>query len=255
MIMKSYSNICIKCIILPVIIFLFLATPLASIYAQSLQDARLLFSQGKWIEAAKLAKSEGSGEGLALAAQITSYYGRFIASEDEQEEIFSRSIKLSSKAIEISPNSAFAHLQKAHAMGRYSQTVGILEALSEGYAGKIFDSVSKALSIEPEYASAYALMGNWHAEIIDSAGFVGRMVYGASESESLENFKKAIRIEPNNFLIRLEFANGLLKLDDDYKNQATAQLKMLAEATPKNSLEKIINTQAKKMLNKLELEN
>ena len=109
MIMKSYSNICIKCIILPVIIFLFLATPLASIYAQSLQDARLLFSQGKWIEAAKLAKSEGSGEGLALAAQITSYYGRFIASEDEQEEIFSRSIKLSSKAIEISPNSAFAH--------------------------------------------------------------------------------------------------------------------------------------------------
>ncbi|MBJ26345.1 MAG: hypothetical protein CMM30_09785 [Rhodospirillaceae bacterium] len=218
----------------------------------NLSNAKELFHQGKWKEAVELSKNDESGEGYALAAQITCYYGRFLAAEENKEELFSQAMALAEKGAKMSPESPFAHLQVAHAMGRYSQTVGILEALAEGFADRILESVNKAIELDPNYATAYLLLGNWHAEIINSAGFMGRMIYGASESESITAYDKAIKLEPNNLLIKLEYAGGLLKLDEDsYYKLAIAQLKTVISKSPNNTFDKILQTKAKQMLSAL----
>jgi tetratricopeptide (TPR) repeat protein len=220
----------------------------ANAETKTLLDAKNLFIEGNWLDAAKLAKKEGSGEGYALAAQITCYYGRFLASDENKEKLFTQAMKLAEKGVELAPKSSFAHLQVAHAMGRYSQTVGILEALTEGYADQILDSVNQAIKLNPNYSRAYVLLGNWHAEIINSAGFMGRMIYGASESEALAAYNKAVQLDPDSLLIRIEYASGLLKLDEDsYHQLALANLAEAISISPKNSLEKILLKKAKEM--------
>ena len=85
-----------------------------------LDDARALFNAGHWLDAIEMAEAEESGEGLVLATQITCYYGRFLAPEDERKALFARAMKMADAAIALASESASPHLQSAHAMGRYS---------------------------------------------------------------------------------------------------------------------------------------
>lgn len=213
-----------------------------------LDDARALFAAGNWVEAAAMAEAEGSGEGLALATQVTSYYGRFLAPKAEREALFARAMEMAEQAIQLAPENAFAHLQSAHAMGRFSQTVGILKAISEGFAGRIREAVEKAIALDPDYAAAYMLLANWHAEIINNAGFMGRMVYGADEDEALAHYEKAVALAPNDLMIRLEYASGLMKLDEDNTDAARAQLEALLAHAPQTALEGLIHDRAAAML-------
>ena len=214
-----------------------------------LDDARTLFSAGHWLEAIEMAEAEGIGEGLALATQITCYYGRFLAPEDERKALFARAMEIADAAIALAPESAGPHLQSAHAMGRYSQELGLVEAMSEGFAGRIRDAVDKALEIDPDNAGAHLLLANWHAQILASAGLMGSMIYGADEEEALAHYSRAVTLAPDAALIRVEYAAGLLLLDeDDNQDAARAQLQAASAQEPETAFGKLIRQRAITML-------
>ena len=78
------------------------------------------------------------------------------------------------------------------------------------------------------------------------------MIYGASESEALAAYNKAVQLDPDSLLIRIEYASGLLKLDEDsYHQLALANLAEAISISPKNSLEKILLKKAKEMQSEL----
>ena len=150
---------------------------------ETLGEARKLFAVGEYLPAAETARAEGSAEGLALATQITCYYGRYVAPEEERLALFEGAVDMAAAALALDANSPFVHVQNAHARGRYSQQIGVVEAISEGLASQVRDHIDAALALDGNNASAHMLLAIWHAAIINNSGFIGRMVYGAEEEK------------------------------------------------------------------------
>jgi len=123
--------------------------------AQSFDDAVALTVNGDWLMAADMGAALGTSEGYALAAQALAIYGYHVAPKEEKQPLFQRGMDYAKKAIELGPDSSEAHLQASHAMGRYAQTIGVLEALSDGYADRIKDVLDKAIALAPESAEIH----------------------------------------------------------------------------------------------------
>ena len=90
--------------------------------AQSLEAARAAQDEGRFIEAARLGEALGTADGYALAAESLAIHGYYVAKEPEKEALFERAMGLAEEAVRLDPVNPEAHLQSAHAMGRYAQT-------------------------------------------------------------------------------------------------------------------------------------
>ena len=111
------------------------------------------------------------------------------------------------------PKDANAHYLYAYALGRYSQGISITKALAQGYGGKIKDALATALKLEPKHADAHIAFGSYQAEIIDKVGgLVAAMTYGAKKDSALEHYQKALKLNPDSAIARVEYANGLIVL-------------------------------------------
>ena len=105
-----------------------------------------------------------------------------------------------------------AHLQSAHAMGRYAQTIGAVKAIAQGYAGKVRKAIEEALALDPEMAGAHLSLATWHSETINGAGLAARLVFRASRKRALAHYERALELAPDEKLAYLEYALGLLLL-------------------------------------------
>jgi tetratricopeptide (TPR) repeat protein len=188
--------------------------------AQSFDDAVALTVNGDWLMAADMGAALETSEGYALAAQALAIYGYHVAPKEEKQPLFQRGMDYAEKAIELGPDSSEAHLQASHAMGRYAQTIGVLQALSEGFADRIKDVLDKAIALDPQNFNAYVSLGAWNAEIVNSAGIMAKVLYGATEEDALANYARALEIAPEDASVNLEYAIGLLTLD---KNDNAAE--------------------------------
>ena len=111
------------------------------------------------------------------------------------------------------PKDANAHYLHAYALGRYSQGISIAKALAQGYGGRIKEALTTALKLEPKHADAHIAYGSYQAEIIEKVGsLVGGMTYGAKKDSALDHFQKALKINPDSAIARVEYANGLILL-------------------------------------------
>ena len=98
----------------------------------------------------------------------------------------------------------------AYALGRYSQSISVVKALTEGLGGKIRNSLTQAITLEPKHADAHIALGAYHAEVIDKVGsLVGGLTYGAKKHIGVEHFETALKLNPDSAIARIEFANGL----------------------------------------------
>jgi tetratricopeptide (TPR) repeat protein len=111
------------------------------------------------------------------------------------------------------PKDANAHYLYAYALGRYSQGISIAKALAQGFGGKVKDALATALKLEPKHADAHTAFGSYQAEIIDKVGgLVAGMTYGAKKDSALEHYQKALKLNPDSAIARIEYANGLIML-------------------------------------------
>ena len=217
-----------------------------------LSQARNLFAAGDYLPAAEKARAAGGAEGLALATQITCYYGRYLAPEEERLALFENAIEMAAAALELNPNSAFVQVQNAHALGRYSQQIGVVDAISEGLAGRVREHIDAALALEADNSAAHMLLANWHAAIINNSGFIGRMVYGAEEDEVFAHYAEAIRVSPEILQIRIEFARAILELvAGDNAALAREQLEVALALPTETAFDGILRSEATALLNGL----
>jgi len=111
------------------------------------------------------------------------------------------------------PKDANGHYLYAYALGRYSQGISIAKALAQGYGGKIKDALATALKLEPKHADAHIAYGSYQAEVIAKVGgIVAAMTYGAKKDSALEHYQKALKLNPDSAIARVEYANGLIML-------------------------------------------
>lgn len=220
--------------------------------AQSMDDARTAFEEGRFLQAADLAEAFQSSEGYALAAQSLAAHGHFMATGDERKGFLERAMRLGEAAVRADSSNAEAYYQSAHAVGRYAQSVGKLTALRRGLAGKIRGLLEDTLAIRPDFAEAHMALGSWHAGIA-SAGRVARFIYKGNRKDAVIHYERALELEPDSKVILMEYALNLPELDrEGGRERAGALLSKAAELPVLDAYGEFIQQDVLKALAELE---
>lgn len=223
--------------------------PAGNACAQSIQEARAAYAEGRFVEAADIARVTGTSGGYALAADSLAIHGYYIAPDSEKESLFKRAEESARKAIRLDAANPEAHLQLAHAMGRQAQAGGALKALKEGYATKVRDAIQEALRLAPDSASAHVSLGAWHAGAVGAGGFFAGLLYGASAEDAHAHFERALELAPRDKSALFEYALGLLSLDaEENRAKARGLFERATGLPPKDAFERLIHRKAVEQL-------
>ena len=231
--------------------FVYVLTLIGVAHAKTIDEAKAAYAQGRFAEAARISESLGTSQGFALSAESLSVHANYIAKEGEKKELLERAVTLARKAVLSDPKNADAHLQLARAIGRRAETVGVFEAAGE--AEKIRESTENALRINPKLASAHLSLGRWHSELVGAMGsFMARTVYGARKKDAIASFERALVLAPNEKAVLLQYALGLMALDDfKYQEKARDLLMRSIKLPAKDAYERILSTEAAEALDSL----
>ncbi len=211
----------------------------ASAVAQQLQQAWAEFHAGGFLEAIRRGARLGAlGSSVAnKAAAVEALYPQRSASQ--LASMLTAAIERGEEAVSQLPDYANGHYMLALVIGRYSQRISILKALTEGLAGRVRDHLQKTLQLEPRHAEAHVAFGLYHAEIVGQLGAVGAsLTYGASGQAAREHFRRATRLAPGSAIVHLEHAHGLLRLDaDHYREEARSLYERAARCEPLDAMQ------------------
>ena len=107
--------------------------------------------------------------------------------------------------------------------------------------GKIKDALTTALKLEAKHADAHIAFGSYQAEIIDKVGgIVAGVTYGAKKDSALEHFQKALKLNPDSAIARIEYANGLIMLFGKARMADAEKLyQEAAKCTPADAMERL----------------
>ena len=219
----------------------------------SIEAARLAMREGRFIEAAEVGEALGTSHGYALAAESLAIYGHYLAPEEEKSGLLDRAMRLGQAAIRSDTENPQAHLQSAHAMGRYTQAIGTVK-IKRQYARQVRSAIERALWLDPELAAAHISLGTWHAEAIRGGGFMARMIFGASREDALAHYEAALELAPDAKIVHTEYALGLLLLDErKFREQARSLLESAVELPARDAHDRIIHDRALAQLAELDL--
>ena len=109
----------------------------------------------------------------------------------------------------------------------------------ESLAGKVRESLDKALAIEPDHAEARLAMAVYHAEVVSKVGgLIGGMTYGAKASEAEKHLAAALKLMPKSPVAHLEQGNVALLLHGAKgEDAAAAAYEKAAGLKPRDAME------------------
>lgn len=207
--------------------------------AQRLQDAWRAFHHGDFQAAYEAGDALGP-LGASVAVKAMGIHATYLV-EDEAEQLkrFEQAAKLAEAAIKVLPDEANSHYRHAFALGRYSQGLSIAKALKQGIAGKVRAALDATLEREPKHAEAHTALALYHAEIIDKIGaMIGGLTYGAKAGEAESHIKTALKLTPDSPIAHVEYANVLLLLHGDKKEDAAAaSFEKAGKLKPRDAME------------------
>ena len=214
--------------------------------AQTIDLARTAYVEGRFIEAAEIGESLGTSEGYTLAAKSLTIHVQYIVGEKGNEAVIEHAMAMATKAIEVDPNNAEAHLQLTRAVGRYTKTISAIKAAKGNYAKSTRESIERALEIDPELASAWLSLGRWHVGIVARVGsLIARVTFKARKKDALAAFEQAHKLAPDSKEVYLENAIGLLQLDDrKYRSEVRELLQRAIELPVNDAYERILHDAA-----------
>ena len=179
----------------------------------AVQEAWRAYHAGDFAKAVELGLKEGLA-GYNAANKAAMIYANYLEADETNKLVLFQEIAARCEALQAAePENANAWYIHAYALGRYSQGISVAKALAEGLGGKIKQSLTRAIEIAPRHADAHIALGTWHAEVIDKVGsLVGGLTYGAKKDAGADLLAKALELNPDSAIARVEAANGLVML-------------------------------------------
>jgi tetratricopeptide (TPR) repeat protein len=205
------------------------------------QQAWRLYHEGEFEKAVEVGLKAGSS-GLNAANKAAVIYANYLEkAEPKKLKIFEEVAARCEEEIKAHPKNANAHYLYAYALGRYSQGISVTKALAQGLGGKIKASLTKAIELDAKHADAHIALGAYHAEIIDKVGaMVGGLTYGAKKESAVEHFEKALKLNGDSAIARIEYANALAMLFGKAKlAQAESLYQEAAACKPADAMERL----------------
>jgi tetratricopeptide (TPR) repeat protein len=210
-------------------------------------EAWAKFHAGDFAGAVEAGRAAGpAGANAAVKAQVI--YGHYLQKSDAAKlKLFEEAAAWADERRSASPKDANAHYMYAFALGRYSQTISVMKALTQGLGGKVKDALLTAMKLEPKHADACIAYGAYQAEVIDKVGgLVAGMTYGAKKDSAIEHFQKAVKLFPESAIAHIEYANGLIMLFGKSRlGEATKLYEQAAACTPADAMERLDVERAK----------
>ena len=179
----------------------------------AVQEAWRHYHAGEFAQAVDAGTAAG-GPGLNVAIKAQVVYATYLEKSDKAKlALLEEAMGWAEDRRAEAPKDANAHYFFAFAAGRYGQGISVGKALAQGLGGKVRDALQAAMKLEPKHADAHIAYGSYQAEVIDKVGgLVAGMTYGAKKDSALEHFQKALKLNPDSAIARVEYANGLIML-------------------------------------------
>jgi tetratricopeptide (TPR) repeat protein len=205
------------------------------------------FHAGDFARAVETGLAAGdAGVNAAVKAQVV--YGHYLEGTDKAKiQLFEEAAGWAEERRSKYPKDANAHYLYAFAMGRYSQGISVVKALAQGLGGKIKDALVTAIKLEPKHADANIAYGAYQAEVIDKVGgIVAGVTYGAKKDSAIDHFQKALKLNADSAIARIEYANGLIMLFGKSRlDEATKLYEEAAAHKPADAMERLDVERAK----------
>jgi tetratricopeptide (TPR) repeat protein len=205
------------------------------------QEAWIAYHAGEFEKAAELGLKAGTA-GHAAANKATCIYANYLEkSAATKLKLYQESAARCEALQKQEPKNVNAWYLHAYALGRYSQGISVVKALSQGLGGKVKASLEQALKLVPKHADAHIALGTYHAEIIDKVGaMIGGMTYGAKKETGIEHFEKALKLNPDSAIARIEYANGMIMMLGKAKMKDAEKLYLdAAKCKPMDAMERL----------------
>jgi len=143
-------------------------------------------------------------------------------SEDDQERYFRKAIEAAEKSVELHPDKGHSYYALAVAIGRMTEVMGTRDRIRAAH--DIKEYAEKAAEMIPDYAPAWHLLGVWHSDVANvsraertAARFVSSGLPDGSNEKAEEYLKKAMELDEESILIRLDLARHYLQVGEDEK--------------------------------------
>jgi tetratricopeptide (TPR) repeat protein len=182
------------------------------------------------------------GAGVTAANKAACIYANYLEEDEKRklglfQEVAAR-CEAQQKADAGNANAFYLH---AYALGRYAQGISIVKALKDGIGDKVRSSLTATIKLAPKHADAHIGLGTYHAEIIDKVGaMIGGLTYGAKKEIGLEMFEKALKLNPDSAVARIEMANGLIMMFGKSKIKEAEKLYAdAANCKPADAMERL----------------
>ncbi|HRP26962.1 MAG TPA: hypothetical protein PLG77_00830 [Burkholderiaceae bacterium] len=168
---------------------------------------------------------EAGGAGITVANKAQAIYANYLErSEKTRLAMFQEVVARAQAQAVAEPRNANAHYWLAYALGRYSQSISVAKALAQGLGSRIKLALETTIALSPGHADAHIALGTFHAEVIDKIGSLLGRTQGASKDAGLENFRQALRLNPNSAIAMVEYANGLVMLEGEKRMKQAEKL-------------------------------
>jgi tetratricopeptide (TPR) repeat protein len=215
-----------------------------------LVEAWIAFHAGQFAQAVRIGLDAGL-DGYAVAHKASCIYANYLeTSEKKKIALFEEVAERCERQQAEQPDNPAGHYWHAYALGRYAQRISVLKALAQGIAPKVRASLEKTIKLAPAHADAHIALGVYHTEIIASVGaMIGALTYGARKEDACKAFRKALELNPESAIGRIEYANALVTLDGKKKmDEAVALYQQAAALDPQDAMERLDVEAAKQEL-------
>ncbi len=223
--------------------------------ADTIDQAQTAYNEGRFTEAASIAKELNTSKGYTLAARALTIQVHFITkSKKKKQRQLKRAIRYAKAAVKLDRNNARAYLGLARSLGLYSRTLTRLQAARGRYAKQTREAIENALQVAPDSIAARVSMGRWHAGIIARVGsLMAGSMFGAREKQAIAFFDEAIQLSPPSKLTYHAIAAGLIALDSKkYKDKIYDLLQQALELPATDAFGQIVHGEIVKKLSALE---
>ena len=194
----------------------------ARAFAAGPMEVRASLADGAFETAYTQAETLGTADGYALAAEIL-LSEIMIGEVEKNKKQAKRARKLAKAGLELEPANQNARLQYAIADGFVTREASDVSAWMKKLPQKTQAIVQDYRTDFPSDPRGDALLGAWHLAIARKAKDKNAQKwFGASIVQGRELFQKARLAEPDDIIISVNFAFGLLALDSE--DQTTAHI-------------------------------
>ena len=207
-----------------------------------------MFEKGDYLAAAKAGVAEGSAVSLALAARAT--LADATLRDTPCMACLQSAEALARRAIAVDPNNMEGHIHLAVSLGYQARIIGPIRARFGRFPEQAQEEIETALRLAPNSHWALSAAGGFNIEVVRAGGrLLANLMYGATFENGVSYFHKAIAADPENPLIKLQYALALTGYAfDARRSEITAVLDSSVRAKPGNIYEEAMRQRAVRLL-------